>query len=77
MNPVFKTLTKAILENVEDQLANNEDAHDGELWDFMVDELGLSPPIFVGERRRGARVMQEMVTAKGFAAAERAEKRTD
>ncbi|RML29408.1 hypothetical protein ALQ98_200032 [Pseudomonas syringae pv. lapsa] len=33
------------------------------------------PPTFVGERRRGARVMQEMVTAKGFAAAERAKKR--
>ncbi|WP_439869992.1 hypothetical protein ACTACT_03085 [Pseudomonas syringae] len=42
MNPVFKTLTKAILENVEDQLANNEDADDGELWDFMVEELGLT-----------------------------------
>ncbi|MEE4178989.1 hypothetical protein [Pseudomonas viridiflava] len=41
MNPVFRTLTQGILENIEDQLVNNEEAHDGELWDLMVDEIGL------------------------------------
>ncbi|OSN71773.1 hypothetical protein [Pseudomonas syringae] len=41
MNPAFRTLTQRILENIEDQLVNNEEAHDGELWDLMVDELGL------------------------------------
>ncbi|MDU8491927.1 hypothetical protein RYA07_26760 [Pseudomonas syringae pv. actinidiae] len=42
MNPVFSNLATAILENVEDQLTNNEEAHDGELWDLFIDELGLT-----------------------------------
>ena len=59
MNPVFKTLTTEILENVEDQLANNEDVQDGELWDFMVDELGLT-----GEQADAAMALRPLYRCK-------------
>lgn len=42
MNPIFNNISQSTLANVEDQLVNNENAHDGELWDLMIDELGLS-----------------------------------
>lgn len=42
MNPIFNTLTHATLANIEDQLANNEVSVDEELWDFFVDDLGLT-----------------------------------
>ncbi|MCQ4322710.1 MULTISPECIES: hypothetical protein [Pseudomonadaceae] len=42
MNPIFNTLTTAILDNVEDQLANNEVSTNEELWDFFIEELGLT-----------------------------------
>ncbi|MEE4678372.1 hypothetical protein V2K56_01780 [Pseudomonas alliivorans] len=42
MNPVFRPLAQRILENIEDQLVNHDEAHDGELWDLMVEELGLN-----------------------------------
>ncbi|MEE4220280.1 hypothetical protein V2I93_04085 [Pseudomonas viridiflava] len=42
MNPVFRPLAQRILDNIEDQLVNHDEAHDGELWDLMVEELGLN-----------------------------------
>lgn len=42
MNPIFNTLAAAILNNVEDQLANNEVSTDEEMWDFFIEELDLT-----------------------------------
>ena len=42
MNPIFKNLTQEILENIEDQLANNEVSTNEELWDFFVEELEMT-----------------------------------
>jgi len=42
MNPIFNTLTVATLDNIEDQLANNEVSTNEELWDFFIEELGLT-----------------------------------
>ena len=41
MNPVFNTLTRAILDDIEEQLSNCESV-DEDLWDFFVDDLGLT-----------------------------------
>lgn len=42
MNPLFANLTPLILENIEDQLANNDVSSDEEMFDFLLEELGLS-----------------------------------
>lgn len=42
MNPIFNNLTQEILENIEDQLANNEVSTNEELWDFFVEELEMT-----------------------------------
>jgi hypothetical protein len=42
MNPIFNTLPPGILDNIEDQLANNEVSTNEELWDFFIEELGLT-----------------------------------
>ncbi|WP_228022228.1 MULTISPECIES: hypothetical protein [Pseudomonas] len=42
MNPIFNNLTTAILDNIEDQLANNEVSTDEEMWDFFIEELDLT-----------------------------------
>lgn len=42
MNPIFNNLTAAVLDNIEDQLANNEVSTNEELWDFFIEELGLT-----------------------------------
>lgn len=42
MNPLFQSLPTITLGNLEDQLANNEDASDEELFDFFLEELDLS-----------------------------------
>lgn len=42
MNPTFNNLTTATLNNIEDQLANNEVSTNEELWDFFIEELGLT-----------------------------------
>jgi hypothetical protein len=42
MNLIFNNLTQQILENIEDQLANNEVSTNEELWDFFVEELEMT-----------------------------------
>lgn len=42
MNPIFNTLKTDILDNLEDQLANNEVSTDEEMWDFFIEELDLT-----------------------------------
>lgn len=42
MNPLFQSLSAITLDNLEDQLANNEDASDEELFDFFLEELDLT-----------------------------------
>jgi len=42
MNPIFNNLTQEILENIEDQLANNEVSTNEELWVFFVEELEMT-----------------------------------
>ncbi|SMF20069.1 MULTISPECIES: hypothetical protein [unclassified Pseudomonas] len=42
MNPIFNNLTTAVLDNIEDQLANNEVSTNEELWDFFIEELDIT-----------------------------------
>jgi len=42
MNPVFSNLTTAVLNNIEDQLANNDVSTNEELWDFFIEELDMT-----------------------------------
>jgi len=42
MNPLFANLTPLILENIEDQLANNDTSSDEEMFDFLLEELDLT-----------------------------------
>lgn len=42
MNPIFNNLNTVILDNIEDQLANNEVSTDEEMWDFFIEELDLT-----------------------------------
>ena len=42
MNPLFHSLNAITLDNLEDQLANNDEASDEELFDFFLEELDLS-----------------------------------
>ncbi|QHF43084.1 hypothetical protein PspS35_04540 [Pseudomonas sp. S35] len=42
MNPIFSNLTAAVLNNIDDQLANNEVSTDEELWDFFIEELDMT-----------------------------------
>ncbi|RMO37246.1 hypothetical protein SAMN05216597_5246 [Pseudomonas cannabina] len=42
MHPLFMNIKKAILDIIEDQLTNNEEAPDAEIWNFLVDELDLT-----------------------------------
>ncbi|RMR45124.1 hypothetical protein ALP86_05021, partial [Pseudomonas amygdali pv. mori] len=42
MHPLFMNLKKAILDIIEDQLTNNEEAPDAEIWNILVDELDLT-----------------------------------
>ena len=42
MNPIFNNLTTAVLDNIEDQLANNEVSTNEELWDFFIEDLDMT-----------------------------------
>ncbi len=42
MNPIFSNLSAAVLNNIDDQLANNEVSTDEELWDFFIEELDMT-----------------------------------
>lgn len=42
MNPIFNILTTAVLNNIEDQLANNDVSTNEELWDFFIEELDMT-----------------------------------
>ncbi len=42
MNPLLHPLSATTLDNIEDQLANNDEASDEELFDFFLEELDLS-----------------------------------
>ncbi len=42
MNLIFNNLNTVILDNIEDQLANNEVSTDEEMWDFFIEELDLT-----------------------------------
>lgn len=42
MNPIFSNLAPAVLNNIEDQLANNEVSTNEELWDFFIEELDMT-----------------------------------
>ncbi len=42
MNPLLHSLSATTLDNIEDQLANSDEASDEELFDFFLEELDLS-----------------------------------
>jgi hypothetical protein len=42
MNPLFSTLAANTLDAIEDQLANNDEFSDEEMFDFFLEELDLS-----------------------------------
>lgn len=61
MNPLLHPLSASTLDNIEDQLANSDEASDEELFDFFLEELDLS-----AEQAEAAIALRELYMGRTF-----------